>query len=104
LRDCLKIREAKQPDDWKTFNAQSLLGGVLLGQKKYTDAEPLLLKGYQGIKERESQIPKQWKDRLIEALERLVQLYEATGNKAQADKWRKEREQARNATTKDAKK
>ena len=26
LRDCLQVRQAKQPDAWNTFNAQSLLG------------------------------------------------------------------------------
>lgn len=72
-----------------TFNAQAMLGGALLGQKKYTDAEPLLLSGYQGMKQREAKIPPQGKVRLTEALERLVQLYEATGKKEEADKWRK---------------
>ena len=38
LRDCLQVRQAKQPDDWTTFNTQSLLGEALLGQKKYADA------------------------------------------------------------------
>lgn len=89
LRDSLHIREAKQPDAWTTFNTQSLLGDTLLGQKKYTDAEPLLLKGYQGMKEREAKIPSQGKVRLTEALERLVQLYDATGKKDEAAKWRK---------------
>ena len=45
LRECLVIREKMQPDAWTTFNTQSLLGGALLGQKKYADAEQLLLKG-----------------------------------------------------------
>ena len=35
LRECLAIREKTQADDWKTFNTRSLLGGSLLGQKKY---------------------------------------------------------------------
>jgi serine/threonine protein kinase len=95
LRDCLKIREANQPNIWTTFNTQSLLGEALLGQKKYTDAEPLLRQGYQGMKERESKIPPQGKVRLKEAAERLVRLYEATGKKDQAEKWRKEQEQTR---------
>ena len=90
LRNCLNVREKKLPNDWSTFNAQSLLGGALLGQKKYADAEPLLLKGYQGMKERQDKIPPQSKVRLSEALERLVQLYEATGKKDEAAKWRKE--------------
>jgi len=57
LRECLTLREKKQPDIWTTFNAKSLLGGALLGQKKYDEAEPLLLTGYEGMKARESSIP-----------------------------------------------
>ena len=49
LRECLAIRERTQPDVWSTFNTKSTLGGSLLGQKKYSDAEPLLLTGYQGM-------------------------------------------------------
>jgi hypothetical protein len=29
--------------DWRTFNARSLLGGSLLNQKKYAEAERLLI-------------------------------------------------------------
>jgi tetratricopeptide (TPR) repeat protein len=57
LRDCLKVREQKQPDAWTTFNTQSMLGGCLLGQKKYAEAEPLLVQGYEGMKQRAAQIP-----------------------------------------------
>ena len=53
LRKCLVIREKTQPDLWTTFNTQSLLGGALLGQKKYAEAEPLLLAGYAGMKRRQ---------------------------------------------------
>jgi hypothetical protein len=42
------------------------------------------------MKEREKTIPPQGKPRLPEAAERLVQLYEATGKKDEAAKWRKE--------------
>jgi tetratricopeptide (TPR) repeat protein len=75
LRECLAIREKTQPDVWNTYNTQSLLGGALLGQKKYAAAEPLLLKGYQGMKDREVAIPPQGKVRIHEAIERLVLLY-----------------------------
>jgi hypothetical protein len=89
LRDCLKVRQQKQPDAWTTFNTQSMLGGALLGQKKYTEAEPLLLEGYQGMKQRQDKIPLAGRPRLLEALERLVQLYEALDQPDQADQWRK---------------
>jgi hypothetical protein len=92
LRECLAIREKKQPDAWTTFNTQSQLGDALLVQKKYADAEPLLLKGYEGMKAREKAIPPQGKVRLTEAMERLVQLYEQTGKKDEAARWRKDLE------------
>jgi hypothetical protein len=87
----------RSPDAWTTFNTRSMLGGALLGQKKYADAEPLLLQGYEGMKERETKIPAQGKIRLTEALERLVQLYEATGKKDQAAEWRKKLDAAKAA-------
>jgi tetratricopeptide (TPR) repeat protein len=89
-RESLTIREKSQPDVWTTFNTQSMLGGALLGQKKYADAEPLLLAGYDGMKKREAKIPPPAKVRLVEAAERLIQLYEAVGKKGDAAKWRKE--------------
>jgi WD40 repeat protein/serine/threonine protein kinase/tetratricopeptide (TPR) repeat protein len=90
LRECLAIREKQDPEDWKTFSTQSALGGALLGQKRYAEAEPLLLRGYQGMKEREKTIPPQGRDRLTEAVERLMQLCEATDKKEAAAKWRTE--------------
>jgi hypothetical protein len=41
------------------------------------------------MKQREAKIPAQGKVRLTEALERLVQLYDAWGQKDKADEWRK---------------
>jgi tetratricopeptide (TPR) repeat protein len=89
LRKCLKIREQKEPDDWRTFNTKSMLGGSLLGQKNYAEAEPLLLSGYEGMKQREAKIPPDGKIRLKEALDRLVQLYDAWGKPEKATEWRK---------------
>jgi tetratricopeptide (TPR) repeat protein len=75
LRESLAIREKKQPDSWTTFNTMSLLGGALLGQKKYAEAEPLLVKGYEGMKAREKTIPKEAATSLPKALGRLIELY-----------------------------
>jgi tetratricopeptide (TPR) repeat protein len=101
LRESLALRERKQPDAWTTFSTKSLLGDALLGQKKYADAEPLLLAGYEGMKQRADRrdqpggsLPQV---RLTEALERLVRLYEATGKKDEAARWRKELEAQKTA-------
>lgn len=92
LRELLPFREKTQPDLWSTFSARSMLGDALLGQKKYAEAEPLLVEGYEGMKEREASMPVNAKTRLIEALDRLVHLYEAVDNKEMAEKWRRELE------------
>jgi TolA-binding protein len=97
LRAGLAVRAKQAPDHWATFNARSLLGAALLGQQKYADAEPLLLAGYEGMKQREAKVPPQGKVRLTESLERLVQLYEATGQKDKAAEWRKKLEVTRPA-------
>jgi serine/threonine protein kinase/tetratricopeptide (TPR) repeat protein len=88
-RECLRLREIQIPDNWRTFNAKSMLGGSLLGQEKYTEAESLLLTGYEGMKQREASIPPEGKPRLSETLQRLVQLDEATDRPDQAAEWKK---------------
>jgi hypothetical protein len=87
LRESLTIWDAKRPDDWSRFDTQSRLGNSLLGQKKYAAAEPLLLSGYDGLKAREAKIAASSKPRLTAALQRLVQLYAAQDNLAEASKW-----------------
>jgi tetratricopeptide (TPR) repeat protein len=101
VSECLAIRQKKEPDAWSTFDTQSMLGQALLGQKKYAEAEKLLLSGYEGMQQRAAKIPpKQKKARLSEALEHIVQLYDATGNKLEADKWRKKLEEAKKVDAK----
>jgi Tfp pilus assembly protein PilF len=90
VRDLLAMREKAEPDLWTTFNTRSMLGGCLLSDKKYADAEALLLQGYEGMKERQARIPPIGKPRLTEAIERLVQLYDAWDKPDEAAKWRKE--------------
>jgi eukaryotic-like serine/threonine-protein kinase len=60
-----------------------------LGQKTIADAEPLLLAGYEQMKHREAKIPPQGKVRILEAIEHLVQLYDAMDKKDEVAKWRK---------------
>jgi hypothetical protein len=91
LRDCLRIRARAQPELWTTCNTRSVLGEALLGQEKHAEAEPLLVGGYEGLKKREAKIPPAFRAvRLKEALERLVQLYDAWDKPDEAARWRKE--------------
>src|SRR5262249_34542910 len=92
LRECLQIRGKKLPDDWRVFNTKSLLGGSLLGQKNYVEAESLLLQGYEGMKRRAGKINQIHKHYLLEARDRLVQLYDAWSKRDKAEEWRKKLE------------
>ena len=92
LRECLDTRQRIEADDWRTFNASSLLGGAMLGLKQYDKAKPLLEAGYEGLKQRDNQIPPPARVRLTEAVDRLIQLAEETGSPSEAQAWRKERE------------
>lgn len=90
LRECLAICEKRQPKDWGTFAIQSMLGGTLSNQKKFAEAEPQLLQALQGLKAPTAKLPPQAKTYVTETLERLVALYQATGQAGEATKWSKE--------------
>jgi eukaryotic-like serine/threonine-protein kinase len=91
LREALTIRERKEPDLWSTFNARSLLGGALLGQKRLEEAEPLLRTGYEGLKQRAAKMPAYAKKYALEALDRLIAFGEATDKIDEVKAWKAER-------------
>jgi tetratricopeptide (TPR) repeat protein len=88
LREALRIEEQVQPDGWATFHTKALLGATLLGQRKYSAAEPLLVQGMKGLQEREAKIPFPSKFVLTQTLTALVRLYEACGKPTEAAQWR----------------
>ena len=88
LRECLSIREKKLPDGWPTFSASSALGENLMARKQYAEAEPLLISGYNGLREREAKIPVANKPRLQKAAERIIRFYEETAQPDEAAEWK----------------
>src|SRR5439155_7141910 len=88
-RECLAIRERNFPDAWQTFSTRCLLGANLLAEKKYAEAGPLLLSGYEGMKQREERISPANKGRVKEAIQWLVEYYQATGQPDGAAEWQK---------------
>ncbi len=89
LRHALEISEKNLTNSWSTFNTRSLMGRCLTEARKYGEAEPLLLSGYAGLKEREGILTADRKYLLKEAARRLVQLYQATDRPDQAAAWKK---------------
>ncbi len=92
IREALSIGERGEPDDWGTYNLRFMLGQALLGQQRYGEAEPLLVQGHEGLKQREEKIPPIQRAHYCEAIERLVQLYEVAEKPDEAARWRNELE------------
>jgi hypothetical protein len=88
LRECLAVPEEIKDEAWVRSVTRSQLGGAMLGRKQYSEAEPLLLSGYEGMRTEEARIPASRKSELREAAERVVQLYEAWGKPEKAAEWR----------------
>ena len=62
-------------------------GAALLGQRKYSEAEPFLLQGYEAMKQREPIHPAV-RRRLAEVGGWIVRLYEAMNQPEKARTWR----------------
>jgi serine/threonine protein kinase/tetratricopeptide (TPR) repeat protein len=91
LRECWAILEQDKPGMWLTFHVQSELGGALASQRRCVSAEAHLLAGCRGLSELQAHLPSPLgQARLVEAVERLVQLYETWRKPDEAAKWRKE--------------
>jgi hypothetical protein len=86
-REILEFNRKNQPDNWQRFRAETLLGASLSGQKKYAEAEPLLVEGYRGMLARKDRIDVPDWYHLDRARDWLVQLYQAWGKPDQAARW-----------------
>ena len=98
LRDALKVYEKARPDTWQRYDCQSLLGASLAGQRKYDEAEPLLLSGYEGMIQRESTMPASDREMLKEAGNSIVKLYQSWGKPEKAAEWRQRLQRAKPAS------
>jgi tetratricopeptide (TPR) repeat protein len=93
LREGLAICEKQAPKQWGKYAAQVLLGGSLAGQKKYRDAEPLLLAGFEGLKGLAADLSPFARKVALDCAKKLADVYEALGDRETAKQWRQRSEQ-----------
>jgi len=86
-REAVAFCRKMQPEDWQRFRAETLLGASLSGEKKYAEAEPVLLGGYQGMLARKDRIDVPDWYHLDLARGWIVQLYQAWGKPGKAAEW-----------------
>jgi len=87
FRECVAMRETNCPNAWYTFFTRLRLGATLMGKREYDEAEPLLISGYEGMRQRESGIRDRYQV-LEESIQALVQLFESTSQFEKAAEWR----------------
>jgi hypothetical protein len=88
LREALNSHNKSGADTWVRYNCESLLGASLLAQRKYVEAEPLLLSGYEGMLLRKTTMPWDRQMALNDAAERILQLYKSLGKPEKVLEWR----------------
>jgi hypothetical protein len=88
-RKAFETDSIKRPDSWQRFYAESLVGAGLAGEKRFAEAEPLLLAGYQGMAARQERMGvfnSYYPERAREA---IVRLYQAWGKTDKASEFAK---------------
>jgi len=88
LRRCLAEREKTEPNGFRQASTRTMLGRVLAEQKKFAEAEPLLLAGYEGLEANADKISRARQYHRSDARAWLAELYEDWGKPDEAAKWR----------------
>jgi tetratricopeptide (TPR) repeat protein/tRNA A-37 threonylcarbamoyl transferase component Bud32 len=88
LRGCLDIQKQTMPSGYRRYLTQTLLGASLAGEHKYEEAEPLLVGGYEGMKQNAASVSDVDRQKLPKAGELVVRFYAAWNKPQKADEWR----------------
>jgi tetratricopeptide (TPR) repeat protein len=88
LEQARVARERFPADSLELAAAVQAPGEALMQVQAFTDAEPLLLMGFKGLRQAQAADPDRVDPPLQDAITRLVRLYEAWGKPDAAAKWR----------------
>jgi non-specific serine/threonine protein kinase/serine/threonine-protein kinase len=87
LREALANLEKIAPDEWSRYNCQGYLGAAIAAQKRFAEAEPMLLSGYDGMMRTRDGMAAGERKYLGRAIERIEQFYLACGKPSEAAAW-----------------
>jgi eukaryotic-like serine/threonine-protein kinase len=93
LRDSLAIFEEKEPKAILRYDTESQLGAALAGQKKFDEAEKFLIDSAKVMLKYAPRLSADSKRRGAAAVQRVIEFYTDRGNPAEADRWRKQRDE-----------
>ncbi|HEY3245104.1 MAG TPA: serine/threonine-protein kinase [Phycisphaerae bacterium] len=85
LRECIeRRRRVLSPDHWLTAYAENMLGGCLTALQHFDEAEALLIRSYPRVRDTIGRHD----ERALRALQRIIDLYDAWGRPADAERYR----------------
>jgi eukaryotic-like serine/threonine-protein kinase len=87
-RQAFEFTTKNLPDGWERYGEESLLGAILAGQKRFAEAEPLLLEGYRGMDARKALMGVPNLYYLGRVRGWIVDLYQSWGKSDKAAEWR----------------
>ena len=88
LRGCLDIQKQTMPSDYRRYLTQTLLGASLAGEHKYEEAEPLLVGGYEGMKQNAASVSDLNRQKLQKAGQLVIRFYASWNKPVKVDEWR----------------
>jgi hypothetical protein len=93
LREGLAVCDRLNPKSPQRYLTASLLGAALTGQKKYAEAEPLLVDSATLFKANAAQFTTAAQQKMVQdTVQRVIDLYDAWDRPEDAARWRKELE------------
>ncbi len=75
------------PTAWPSFVYKAKIGVALAGQKKFAEAEPILLESFEALKVRRASAPPEF---YLQTIQAIIQLYEAMEKPDEAERWQQE--------------
>lgn len=65
--------------DYRRYRTESLLGATLAAQKRFDEAEPVLLAACEGMKQKQAVASALYRPKLRKAWQQLIAMYESWG-------------------------
>jgi serine/threonine protein kinase/Tfp pilus assembly protein PilF len=95
LREALAVYEKTMPDSWERYDCEALLGVSLTGQKRFADAEPLLIAGYEGMLKQKDTASASERADLPKRADSILNLYHDWGKAEKIAEWQQKLQHAK---------
>jgi tetratricopeptide (TPR) repeat protein len=89
LRPVIIAWDKTRPGDWRALQCRNLMGAALAGQRRFGEAEALLVSSAEGLERRSSEVPAIDRHLIGEADKRVAEAYGAWGRADKASDWDK---------------